>query len=571
MLNTIAMHTKTAMQPAVFLLWELHNPDEVQRNPGNIHWSFKIQQETSMSDTSRTPGASIGEVKNFPGSVVPVATAVPAFIGYTPRAEYNGESYYNRPVKITSFADFKAFFMLRDAPVSPDRVRQYRPQYYAVEQKAEPVAGGYVQVSGKYYSLLPDPDTVYYLYNSIRLFYQNGGGDAYIVAVGNYGPPRGEPLEDPRDQIVNSNVRLDDLLKGLALLKNEPEPTLYICPEATLLMPRDNAVLMQAMLAQASEMRTALCLFDVIGGGSPDPLLYTEDIRSFRDSVGETGLDYGAAYYPFLHTTIMQDDEIDFSNFFGGNPAKLEPLLNPPEAPNRTAAGILKTIELLPAPPLTNRELQLALMNASPVYAQIVAATLADANILPPGGAMAGVYTMNDYTYGVWQAPANVTIDDAVDLTIKLTEDQQAGLNVDAVSGKSVNAIRFFNGQGILVWGARTLAGNSQDWRYVNVRRTATFIEQSIKLAMQPYAFAPNDANTWAALASMINNFLTDVWKQGGLQGARPSDAFQVNTGLGAMTPDDILNGILRVTVLAAIIRPAEFMIITIEQQQTVP
>lgn len=523
-----------------------------------------------MSDTSRTPGASIGEVKNFPGSVAPVATAVPAFIGYTPQAEYNGESYYNRPVKIASFADFRAFFMLRDVQPSLDPVRQYRPQYYAVEQKAEPVAGGYVKISGKYYSPLPDPDTVYHLFNSIRLFYQNGGGDAYIVSVGGYGSPGGKHLENPGDQIINSNVRLDDLLKGLALLKNEPEPTLYICPEATLLPPRDNAALMQAMLAQANEMRTALCLFDVIGGRNPDPLLYTEDIRNFRDSIGDTGLDYGAAYYPFLRTTIMQSDEIDYTNFFGGNPAKLEPLLNPPEAPNRTAAGILKMIESLPAPPLTNRDLHLALQNASPAYAQIVAATLADANILPPCGAMAGVYAMNDYTYGVWQAPANVTIDDAIDLTLRLSDDQQADLNVDAVSGKSINAIRFFNGQGILVWGARTLAGNSQDWRYVNVRRTATFIEQSIKQALQPYAFAPNDSNTWATITGMINSFLTSVWQQGGLMGARPSDAFQVNAGLGTMTQDDILNGILRVTVLVAIVHPAEFMIITIEQQQAV-
>lgn len=509
---------------------------------------------------------------SFPASVVPVATSVPAFIGYTPQAEYNGVSYYNRPVKITSFADFRAFFMLRDAPPSLDPVRQYSPQYYAVRQQAEPVAGGYVKIAGTCYSILPDPDTIYYLYNSIRLFYQNGGGDAYIVSVGGYGPPSGKPLENAGAQILNSNVRLADLLNGLELLKNEQEPTLYICPEATLLPPRDNAALMQAMLAQANEMRTALCLFDIIGGRNPDPVLYTGDIRNFRDSVGDTGLDFGAAYYPFLCTTITQNDEIDFTNFFGGNPRKLEPLLNPPEAPNPKAAGLLKTIETLPAPPLNNRQLQAALLNASPVYAQIVTAALAEANILPPCGAMAGVYTMNDNTYGVWKSPANVTIDDAVDLTIKLTEDQQAGLNVDAVSGKSINAIRFFNGQGILVWGARTLVGNSQDWRYVNVRRTSTFIEQSIRQTLQAYVFAPNVAATWAAIASLLNNFLTSVWQQGGLQGARPSDAFQVNVGLGTtMTTDDILNGILRVTVLVAITHPAEFLVISIEQQQATP
>ena len=79
--------------------------------------------------------------------------------------------------------------------------------------------------------------------------------------------------------------------------------------------------------------------------------------------------------------------------------------------------------------------------------------------------------------------------------------------------------IRFFNGLGILVWGARTLDGNSQDWRYVPVRRTVTYIEQSVKQALQAFVFAPNDANTWGTVQSMINSFLTGLWSQGGLQG----------------------------------------------------
>jgi phage tail sheath protein FI len=525
-----------------------------------------------MASRTKTPGIYINKLNSFPDSIAPVATAVPAFIGYTPRAEYNGESYYNRPVKIGSFTDFKAFFMLENPPAPAAPAKQYNPQYYLVERKARPEAGDYVTVAGQYYSILPDPNTVYYLYNSIRLFYQNGGGDAYIVSVGGYGPPGGKPQKNPRDQIINSNVRLADLLKGLALLRNENQPTLCICPEATLLPPADNAALMQAMLRQAGETRTAMCLFDIIGGRNPDPVLYTGDIQNFRNDVGDTGLNFGAAYYPFLCTTITQHEEIDFTNFFGGDPARLEPLLNPPEAPNPKAAALLKTIASLPVPPLTNRQLQAALLDASPVYTNIVSTVLASTNILPPSGAMAGVYTMNDNTYGVWQAPANVTIDDAVDLTIRLVDDQQANLNVDAISGKSINAIRFFNGQGILVWGARTLDGNSQDWRYVNVRRTATFLEQSIKQAMQAYEFAPNDANTWVAIAGMTNNFLMSVWQQGGLQGAMPSDAFQVNIGLGnTMTSDDILNGILRIDVLIAITHPAEFIEMTIEQQQTQP
>ena len=136
------------------------------------------------------------------------------------------------------------------------------------------------------------------------------------------------------------------------------------------------------------------------------------------------------------------------------------------------------------------------------------------------------------------------------------------------MSGKSVNAIRFFNGQGILVWGARTLDGNSDDWRYINVRRTMIMIEQSCKSVAKAYVFAPNDKNTWEAVKAMIGSFLTNVWKEGGLQGASPADAFSVACGLGTtMTADDLLNGIMRVTVKVAVVHPAEFIVLTFEQQ----
>ena len=153
-------------------------------------------------------------------------------------------------------------------------------------------------------------------------------------------------------------------------------------------------------------------------------------------------------------------------------------------------------------------------------------------------------------------------------MPIRISESQQANLNIDAVSGKSINAIRFFNGLGILVWGARTLDGNSQDWRYIPVRRTMIFLEQSCKLAAQAYVFQPNDKNTWEAVKSMIGSFLTGIWKQGGLQGASAADAFSVDCGLGTtMTGDDILNGLMTVTVKVAVVHPAEFIVLTFQQQ----
>ncbi|MCP1572531.1 phage tail protein [Herbaspirillum rubrisubalbicans] len=524
-----------------------------------------------MTSNYSTPGVYIQELNGFPNSVVPIATAVPAFIGYTPTAQYQGKSYYNKAQKITSFAEFQAIYMLDNPPPPSDPSRQYNPEYYLVAQKSKPTAGQYLYLNGTYYSILPDQNTIYYLYNSIKLFYQNGGGDAYIVAVGPYGPPSKTSLTDPSVRAVNPNVQLNDLTAGLALLKNEVEPTMYIFPEATLLAPADNATLMQAALEQAEEMQTVVCIFDVIGGMDPDPVMYTNDIQNFRNSTGNNGLKYGVTYYPFIGTTIMQNADIDFTNLFGGDIKQLGNIINPPSAPNATVAQILSAIQTPPANPMSNSQLQAALLIASPTYQQIINHVLEYANILPPSGAMAGVYTVNDNLSDVWNAPANTSIVGAVSLPIRLSDAQQANLNVDAVSGKSINAIRFFNGQGILIWGARTLDGNSQDWRYVSVRRTMTYLEQSVKLAARNYVFEANDINTWSAVTSMISSFLTDVWKQGGLQGASPSDAFSVSCGLGStMTADDILNGYMRVTVKVAVVHPAEFIEITFQQQQAV-
>jgi phage tail sheath protein FI len=109
---------------------------------------------------------------------------------------------------------------------------------------------------------------------------------------------------------------------------------------------------------------------------------------------------------------------------------------------------------------------------------------------------MASVFTAVDSSRGVWKAPANVSLNAVVAPNVLVNDLDQASLNVDAVTGKSINVIRTFPGLGTLVWGARTLDGNSQDRRYINVRRTMIMLEQSIKLAARAYAFEPNDANT---------------------------------------------------------------------------
>ena len=517
--------------------------------------------------TIKSPGVYINEVNAFPKSVVPVETAVPAFIGYTPQAIYEGKSYINVPKKITSFAEFQEIFCYPDPPAPADPAKQYSPQYYLVKQKSQPEKGDHILIGNDYYAILPDPNTIYYLYNSIRLFYDNGGGDAYIISVGTYGAPSGKPM-DSEGHIINPNVQLNDLSGGLALLKNEEEPTMYICPEATLLSVENNATLMQEMLLQNSEMQTAISIFDIIGGRNPDPILYTNDIEIFRNNTGANGLDYGTAYYPFVGTTIMQNSDIDYTNLFGGDTKQLAPLLNPSSDPNPAVTTILSNIENPSEAPLTVSQYNNSLLVASPTYSTIISKILTHANMLPASGGIAGVITNTDNQVGPWQAPANTSIVSTVSLPINLSNVQQEGLNVDAVSGKSINAIRFFNGMGILIWGARTLDGNSMDWKYINVRRTITFLEQSCKLAAQAYVFEPNDKNTWEAVKAMISSFLTSIWKQGGLQGASAADAFSVACGLGTtMTSEDILNGFMNVTVKVAVVRPAEFIILTFQQE----
>jgi hypothetical protein len=470
------------------------------------------------------------------------------------------------PQKVTSLAEFKAIYCYPDPPAPASPLKQYNPEYYLVKQKAEPTKGDYLLIDGSYYSLVPDPNTVYFMYNSIRLFYENGGGDAYIVSVGSYGPPSKNPAT-PGDRIVNTNVQLGNLQDGLALLKNEQEPTMYICPEATLLTLDNNATLMQSMLLQCSEMQTAVSIFDIIGGKDPDPIMFGNDITTFRNNTGSTGLSYGTAYYPFIGTTIMQTTDIDYTNLFGGDTKQLAPLLSVGGSTDPNVAAILANINN-PSSTLTVLQNNNALINASKPYSLIIKHVLTDANMLPPSGAMAGVITTIDNSEGVWEAPANTSIVGAAYLPIRLSDNQQAGLNVDAVSGKSVNAIRFFNGLGILVWGARTLDGNSDDWRYLPVRRTMTFLEQSCKLAAHAYVFQPNDKNTWEAVKSMIGSFLNTIWREGGLQGASPAEAYSVECGLGTtMTSEDLLLGFMKVMVKVAVTHPAEFIVITFQQQ----
>ncbi|MCH7399188.1 phage tail sheath subtilisin-like domain-containing protein [Belliella sp. DSM 107340] len=202
-------------------------------------------------------------------------------------------------------------------------------------------------------------------------------------------------------------------------------------------------------------------------------------------------------------------------------------------------------------------------VNAIPALKNIFVAVSKEYLTLPPSAAIAGVYATVDSERGVWKAPANVSLNSVADVTTLIDRQIQDGLNVDTVAGKSINAIRPFTGKGIMVWGARTLAGNDNEWRYVPVRRFFNMAEESIKKATEQFVFEPNDANTWVKVRAMIENFLTLQWRAGALAGATPDDAFYVKIGLGqTMTSMDVLNGYMIVEIGMAVVRPAEFIVL---------
>ncbi|MFH5833426.1 phage tail sheath family protein [Halalkalibaculum sp. DA3122] len=186
-----------------------------------------------------------------------------------------------------------------------------------------------------------------------------------------------------------------------------------------------------------------------------------------------------------------------------------------------------------------------------------------DSALLPPSGGVAGIYADVDRKRGVWKAPANVSLSSVIGLNRKIDHFDQEDLNVDVTAGKSINALRTFTGKGHMVWGARTLAGNDNEWRYVPVRRFFNMVEESIKKSTYWAVFEPNDANTWVKVRSMIENYLTLKWREGALFGAKPDQAFFVKVGLGlTMTQLDIDEGRMIVEIGMAVVRPAEFIIL---------
>lgn len=212
----------------------------------------------------KTPGVYVEEISTLPPSVGQVPTAVPAFVGYTQKAIKSGASVKNQAIHITSMLDYVDYFG-----------GGYIPQEINVGLNAS------LQVESVAL------DKQFFMYDSVRLFFANGGGECYIVSVGNY----------------DDEIEFESLQSGMDAVKRENQPTILASPDAVLLSKSDECYsLQQQMLMQCAEMQNRFAVLDVYDGYISRK---EEDvILNFRNGVGVNNLKYGASYYPWVFNSL---------------------------------------------------------------------------------------------------------------------------------------------------------------------------------------------------------------------------------------------------------------------------
>lgn len=354
---------------------------------------------------------------------------------------------------------------------------------------------------------------------SVRAYFENGGGPCYVLALKN-----------------GDEEKITDLIRA------KPEISILCYCE-------NNATEMNAVYGKFKELISNsnqgnpgyFVLADAFYDSTMTPDLKT----AFGDNINQV-----AAYYPALQMIYRiawpADDQIK--------------LTGAPKSVSDFAA--LKKDK-------TGDALKVAQLIADRLTAESIV-------YLRASVVLAGIYARTDQARGVWKAPANVALS-GVDGLVWDSGGLKPVIVDDDVHGKlnpqGINAIRHFSGRGYVVWGARTLAGYEGNgdlrWRYIPVRRLFNAAERDIKQAMRQVMFEPNNAPTWEKVRAAIDSYLHTLWRMGGLQGAKPEQAYFVQVGKDVtMSPQEIRDGKLIVKVGMAAVRPAEFIILQFSQNQ---
>lgn len=472
--------------------------------------------------TYNTPGVYIKKISTLPPSIAPIETSIPVFIGYTDKhVDPKGRDIKNVAYKISSVTEFEDCFGSGFPEKLEVNLMQEISSEGVVLANTISIAGNAVVVPGAF------------LHYTIQMYFDNGGGSCFVMSIGR------------KPEILDANA----FTKAVDLLSSLDKPTLMALPDVCLFSSDKYGEIVNHALRHCANNGNRMLVLDVLEAyRAKNDNIPTIESNFRRKITSDTKyLKYCGSYFPYVETDYRVDFD-DTSVLIANHSVKTL---------NGSGTSLISHAELkgltLDEANFKNDDLA--------IYHDIISKIRQTNVIIPPSGAVVGAIAQNDGKRGVWKAPANINLNKVIKPSITVSNSIQDQLNVDA-SGKSINAIRHFTGKGNMIWGARTLAGNDNEWRYISVVRFCMFTQESIKKGTELFVFEPNDTNTWIKLKNSVENFLLTQWKTGALSGSKSEDAFFVKVGLReTMTNNDIFNGRLIIEVGMAMIRPAEFII----------
>jgi phage tail sheath protein FI len=517
-----------------------------------------------MPATLSYPGVYIEEIPSGVHTITGVATSITAFVGRASRGTVDSDD--KSPVRIFSFADYERLFggLSADSPMS-----------FAVFQ-----------------------------------YFQNGGSDALIIRVQNGATPaKNDPFEAANPGSWGKRVRLrmdhgiDADVEAANVAAGFPANTLFNLKVKDLGSAVTETFLnvsitgghprfVSDVLRQSSNLVRGAATFGALPAASgattaSDP--FDDLTATALDTDGSDGSDVGAA-----QIVSGANLRLDKKGVFALEKADLFNLLCiPPFAPNTdvdnsTWASTIsyaterRALVLVDPPFNSGRWGGVADVSASTVTgvagrsenAALFFPRIQFGNSLrqnrpepfAPCGAVAGVIARTDASRGVWKSAAGIdaTLNGALGLDVNLSDPENGAINP-----LGVNCLRVFANTGPVVWGARTLKGAdslANEWKYLAVRRTALFIEESLYRGTQWAVFEPNDEPLWAQIRLNVGAFMQDLFRQGAFQGKSTREAYFVKCDSETTTQSEIDQGIVNILVGFAPLKPAEFVVLKIQQ-----
>ncbi|WP_426482350.1 phage tail sheath family protein [Chryseobacterium sp. R2ACT005] len=561
---------------------------------------------------SATPGVSVEEITKLPYSVAYIETAMPAFIGYTDLLPAG----YNEPFRINSLLEYEQYFgkakkeniQLKDVEGQGATIVAPQVQflmYYSLQMYFANGGGPcYIISVGDYTSaevqlssletglgkidhknikepiLIIFPDAIslanesefYSIYNQAIDKAKDESKNRFVILDTYYGNSiiksnNLTTIESFRSNINPTNHAAAYFPHLKTILNYTFDETQTPITHAGLQKTGQGSALFYAGEIAALDELKRLASAEISTGSADAYVLadlldqaiaIAEEVNEAADAgdkknalteaIDEAKVVLEAIYDGIIDDFVIPDGFDEDAPVFSGEFDALKTAILEVKDEKGDANGItLKNLEL----------------SNSALYNQVKKEIQSLKVVLPPSSAIAGAYGRVDSVRGVWKAPANVNISNVITPTEKISDHEQAALNIDDF-GKSINAIRTFTGKGTLIWGARTLEGKDKnnegkdnEWKYVHVRRYYNMIRQAINEALNKFINEPNIPHTWLRAKTMLENFLNQQWMEGALAGSTPKEAYEVTVkGVEGTT-------IMNVDLKIALVRPAEFIVLS--------